>query len=822
MKKQRRFLCLFLCAALCAGLLAACGGAKTPAAPAASEALPPEPVDAEAVVDMEHTLGLAAVQADGPLGLLLRDIVYSKHALGGGQLWVWGVSRETEQTAIASVPMDGAEGQVLTLHFPALDEELRALTPEDEALGGNSISIRYEMLSSDGAYPYLVRSRNCAVDSEEEHRFLYAQQWLCTVDAQGNVSEGVPIDFNRGDAESRSNGLDGNVVGSGVLWAYLSGLDEEIGVFRSEELLAFDAATGAMLGREALPPHFVLSDIQPLDAASALVLGFDQKPEDGNLMNLDGQCILVARRTEQGIELEQTVEIPAELKSFDRMQIADSPAPGPVYLLGGRGICRWEPEDNTWTLLHSREDIGIPGIPPSGIYLVEDSFYLTVGFMSVVNNTSTKQTFEVWLLGEEAAVPPDERPVVTVGVLAENKAALHGAVNAFNKASPDLRAEMVVYTQAAAEAAGLDSPDELLHRDILQGTAPDVITGLYGADLRQLIGKGAILDLFPLLDADEDYSRGDFAAGPLTAGTVDGGLYGVIPSYILLTTVGSAEKLGDTMGWSREEFEALTAGIPTPYYGFGRDTLLWHQFQAYGAQFIDYAAGEAHLDTPEFVALLERFAACPETMGYYNTTDLKETFATGQAAVGVCFISGFDLVTHDVYTFNGPVTYKGFAGASGSGSILSPSLQLSVCAATPNTDAAWRFVRFFLSREYQFELAGALPLRRDALAAKAAEAQQPYVDFNTMDGILYCIPSYLDQSTTNQNMIDYWTRGLTQEETDKILALAEATSQPFLYDGVVQGILAEEASAYFSGARSAQDAAAILQNRIQTYLDEQS
>ena len=825
MKKLKKALCLLLCAAVCFSLLAACAEApQQDQPPVPDTGTLVEAGETGAAVDADHALGLPGLRADGELQQLLQDIEYYRHALGGGVLWAWGKARGTQDRAIASVPLDGSVGQVLTLHFPASDEQRRIITPEEEARGVISVSVGYDPTDSAGEYPMLVRSRVCFTGEPGKEVWEKENLWLCTVDAQGNVSEGVPIaqDVNGEETDAAASFACWGVSG-GTFWGCTQKMNEQTKTIDSLELQGYDAADGALKAQYSFPPLFSFVDLYPLNDSTVLVLGYAREQEDGKFLNGDDRCVLVVEFAQGKGKLLQTVELPDSIRLNAYMCcFARSVQPGPVWLLGSRGLYLWDLEENTFTLKHDIQDVGMTQNLPNRVYAVnEDTFYLTSGSMKVVGQDKLKQVFEVWLLGEDVTLPADERPVVTVGAFAFNKAAVHTAVQSFNKISADLRAEMITYTDADAKAAGLESAQELLNRDILQGTAPDVITGLYGADLRQLVGKGAIMDLYPMLDADAELSREDFAAGPLSAGTVDGGLYGIITEYSILTTVGSAGKLGEETGWSMDEFAALTAGMPTPYYGFGRDTLLWYQFQAGADRYIDYAAGKAHLDTPEFAAMLEGFAAYPETMGYFLTQDLKPLFDGGQAAAAVCFIMDFSTVKDQVYTFNGPVVYKGFAGAAGSGSLLAPGLQLSVCASSPRTDAAWRFVRYFLSAEYQFDLTVALPLRRDALAAAAQEAQEPYLDLNTEDGILYCIPSYLDQRTTNQNIIDYWTRGLTPEETDKIVALAEATSVPFLYDDVVMGILTEEASAFFAGARTAADAAAIMQNRIQTYLDEQ-
>ena len=66
----------------------------------------------------------------------------------------------------------------------------------------------------------------------------------------------------------------------------------------------------------------------------------------------------------------------------------------------------------------------------------------------------------------------------------------------------------------------------------------------------------------------------------------------------------------------------------------------------------------------------------------------------------------------------------------------------------------------------------------------------------------------------------YWNRPLTQAEVDQVVELINSTTTLYQYDEALMDIVLEEAEAFFAGTRSAKDAAAILQNRAQTYISE--
>ena len=91
-----------------------------------------------------------------------------------------------------------------------------------------------------------------------------------------------------------------------------------------------------------------------------------------------------------------------------------------------------------------------------------------------------------------------------------------------------------------------------------------------------------------------------------------------------------------------------------------------------------------------------------------------------------------------------------------------------------------------------------------------------------MEELGYYPPYLQNMQLTKQQQQDYWLQGCQTGDIDALLAAIEDASTLYLYDYTVTDILAEEAEAFYNGQRSAEDAAKIIQDRVQTYLDEQS
>ncbi|MCM1382554.1 MAG: extracellular solute-binding protein [Muribaculaceae bacterium] len=169
--------------------------------------------------------------------------------------------------------------------------------------------------------------------------------------------------------------------------------------------------------------------------------------------------------------------------------------------------------------------------------------------------------------------------------------------------------------------------------------------------------------------------------------------------------------------------------------------------------------------------------------------------------------------------FGEPVTFMGYPDVGGNGSVArSWAAQFAVFADTENKDGAWEFIKYFYSEEYQdgyfldpLKNGGYLPVRVSALEKLAEEAKQPIRNGNKY------IEPYITDAAGNE--IPIGTN--TDEDNQKVYDLLNGAvfSEP---NYEIINIIKEEAGSYFSGQKSAEQAAEIIQNRVQNYLDEQS
>lgn len=108
------------------------------------------------------------------------------------------------------------------------------------------------------------------------------------------------------------------------------------------------------------------------------------------------------------------------------------------------------------------------------------------------------------------------------------------------------------------------------------------------------------------------------------------------------------------------------------------------------------------------------------------------------------------------------------------------------------------------------------PVRRDSLERSAAVALERYAE-GTWAGDAGAI-RWDDNLTAAQK--DKYKIYVTQADIDKVLRLIENTTELFVSRGNVYSIVYEETQAFLNGVRTAEEAVKIIQDRVQTYLDE--
>ncbi len=795
-KPSGRLLCLLLSGILLLGSLSAC--AQPTEKP--TKALSAELSAQAASVSAENVRTMAAQRLQPGLertfGRIGMDAVVC-----GEFCWVLGsgIGDAAAQQVLAGVSLNGGETCFVPLTPPEMDAQLAAAPPQGERIG-----VSYRLIASDGVLPGLLRTVMYLEDTDERFCVLREEWYLSSVDEEGRIAGGVKLAAELPPEET----LVYHCRAGGLVWF----ATEVVGnADAARRLLAFSAEDGSLHHTLELPGGYTVNAARPAGESLLQVTGYRMQAAQDGLQSAVGSDRGWLVELGDGLTVAAaffpTVNggyvLPADAAEADGQQT--------LWGYTVEGLYALDVQKNRYALHCRWQDCGIPDGLPGRVFLLQD------GRILVYDRASMDEVPAFWLLEERTKTEISAVQVITLGYaqLGAAAARLQEQVRLFNAANPEVQIEPVSYDALAAAQAGGADGMALLRRSFALGTQPDILVLSGGADLDALVQKGGLMDLYPLLDTDPVLSREDFVPSVLAASETDGTLPVLIPSYMLLTAAGSAERLGTQPGWSRAEFDRLTATAAVPFYGVSGTALLQHRVFAESGRYLDRAAGSAYFDTEEFTALLQAAAGQSGQEIYYQQ-DPKPLFTRGESSVAVWYLNEFIDLRTLCYLFDGDVVFKGFPMDAGTGSCIYPTLQLAVTSACPAPQQAWGFVREFLLPSWQNSLSTAegFPLRRDALAAMAYAAQQPAEE--------YSCPAYLDWDAMTPQQQAYWYRALTPQECGRITELIEQTTALYRYDDTVASILAEEASAFCAGVRSAEEAAQLIQNRVQTYLDEQS
>ena len=394
--------------------------------------------------------------------------------------------------------------------------------------------------------------------------------------------------------------------------------------------------------------------------------------------------------------------------------------------------------------------------------------------------------------------------------------ALSRAIQKFNRQSADCRVVVRDYTTVAA--SGIDR----LTTDLNAGNMPDLFC-MEGVDEQTLVNKGYLEDLWPYIDADEQLGREALVQPVFNAMSVDGKLYAVTRGFTLESTLGLKALVGDEPGWSFSEFAQLVKDNPgleslgNIYYD--RDYALEEFLELYTGNYINWEAGTASFDSPEFIEAMEYLMLYPEEINrkrgdapHYWMPEGKELFTCYELRG----LSEYESTKISRVGHSDIAVWKGYPGLGGNGSAIHPQLQLAMASTGEHKEAAWSFLRTVLLPENQdFDHLG------DEYTVNSMPTNKAVFDEMVQDYVKgWADPNYKYHVTNaygDSILVDPWT----QEDIDAFYALIEGATVVVRPQETIAAILRDEINRFFAGQQDAQTAAKAIQNRVQLCLDEQ-
>lgn len=410
------------------------------------------------------------------------------------------------------------------------------------------------------------------------------------------------------------------------------------------------------------------------------------------------------------------------------------------------------------------------------------------------------------------------RKTLVVGVFGIEEE-ISEAIVQFNREHLEYQIEIRDYLEA-------EDPVLQMNTEVIAGNAPDILDLSY-VSMDQYIEKDLLEDLTPYIERDSELSMQELIPSVSEVIEAESHTYFVAPSFDLYSLATTKEEVGGKDGWTLEEMKDVLKQKDKDVNAFYRNDkidLLYTLLEMNVSDFVDWSTGKCYFDDKEFrelLVLVEQVGTDGESE--YN----EELLAEGEAIRNgsVLFWEGCVNLAQlymNRTTFGEDVTYVGYPNEDKEGSYFRFNHPFAICSNSKEKQMAWEFVRIFMTKEYQSKMdlyGNSMPTRQDCFdlmmeANLATEAYTNEMGQQVIPGALWSAYSLIYTDTLSEE------NPLTKKEAEELIALVGKTKRCVSYEDALMDIIQEEAEYYFAGEKSLEDTVKIIENRAETYVNE--
>lgn len=383
------------------------------------------------------------------------------------------------------------------------------------------------------------------------------------------------------------------------------------------------------------------------------------------------------------------------------------------------------------------------------------------------------------------------------------------AIETFNALSPDTPLESVWYS---------DNENEL-KLALAAGDGPDLIS-LDGFDYEIYADKGVFANLYDFMEADPDFDSTTLLTPILRAMEwSDHKLYQIAPSFYLQSMYVSPAVWDASQLFTLPNIARWMDDHPDAAFTVNADSpgdLLSLLLDGCMDDYVNCSALTCDFG-PSFVQLLE------DVNGWAQRSDdtlleSENAFQSGLVLCGWNQLKSFE--GYHGLLDQGLTISVGFPGQDHTTVFAGSVMRYAICSGTGREDLAWHFLKTTLSAEYQ-ETVPWLPLLKSEWERRALDAMEE-TPASVTEAYRNPADAALGGNTGTVTVTVPPVRGLTQAEID---GLNDLVAQVSGFGGntnvELRTIIFDEVDGYFTGQKSAEDVADVIQNRAGIYLSEQ-
>lgn len=385
----------------------------------------------------------------------------------------------------------------------------------------------------------------------------------------------------------------------------------------------------------------------------------------------------------------------------------------------------------------------------------------------------------------------------------------------FNKTNENYRIEVRDYS-------GYDDSARKLNLDITSGKVPDILDVSYGISKDALIKKGLFLDIYPFMEQDKEIKKEDFIPSVLSTMEVEEKLYFLPYSFNIQGLISGKKMIGDREGWTVKEMMEMYKAMPKGSVfmtDMSRQGFCYNMITRQLNEYIDWNTGKVDFNNDDFIELVEFSKSLPKEEELQCDDDMVVLRNEGKLFLESFYLQDpVDIIGYEK-TYKKQKGYQilSYPSSDKSNQLSMGGLgsMLAITKQCKEAEGAWEFIRQFLTYDFQkTEVNYCFPVRKDMLERRLEQVQ--------------ATKSYKEEDGTKVNTImeEYgYDRALTKEEAEMIRSIVERIGTCSSYDTAtdeIGEIINEELQAFYTGDKTAKEAAEIIQSRAKIYVSENS
>lgn len=416
---------------------------------------------------------------------------------------------------------------------------------------------------------------------------------------------------------------------------------------------------------------------------------------------------------------------------------------------------------------------------------------------------------------QKTPVAKDGKTVLTLSV-AEPSPFFDIVKKKFEDKYPDISLQIQSFRTGEEWGSGeIEKYQKTINTALLSGSGPDIIE-VSMLPIDEYAGKQLLLNMNDYIEQGSMLDKSDLQMNVLDGLKLNGGMYAIPVGFYTNAFVADGEFLGqmnvnvDDKNWNWKEFGEISKELRKKAKENGQDlryamanlppdAFLQELIVDNYTAFVDRDAKKAMFDSPLFVETMQEIKQMFDDG--IMTSKLAED--SNPLFYSTHFYSADDLINDPYTSFTTPkLLHRPHAVGQSGGLRIIPSFQFAIRATSSMNEEAWKYIAFLLSDEVQsLQEREGFSLLKSVNGKKLNEIQEQ------VKGGTFKLPNGQAAKAADE----YFTR--FQE-------LIDTAHYSGMVDSKVIIIVREESDAYFSGQKSAEEAAKLIQNRVTTFLNE--